>query len=159
MGGDSQDKYETIKEEYLKSADVLAVTASSRLPLSGGDSSSNFDWEGKESGQEILINTVAIDPNYINVMGMRLIEGEEIRRSQTSSENGQPVDIIINENAVERMNMQSPVGKLITSGSWRGRIVGVVKDFHFASFHREKLNILRQHGTKLIRACLSHTLF
>ena len=137
MGGDSREKYETIKEEFLKSPDVLAVTATSRLPLSGGDSSSDFEWEGKQSGQEVLINTVAIDPNYLNVMGMKLIEGDQVQRAQIFVENGPPVDIIINENAVERMNMQSPIGKLITADSWKGRIVGVVKDFHFASFRQE----------------------
>lgn len=137
LGGNSIEKYETIKNEYLKSPDVVAVTATSRLPLSGGDSSSNFEWEGKDPEQQVLINTIAADPNYINVMGMKLLEGRQIPETQTSDENNQPANIIINQNAVKRMNLEKPIGKLITYGSWKGRVIGVVNDFHFSSFHEE----------------------
>ncbi|MBU2491035.1 MAG: ABC transporter permease [Bacteroidetes bacterium] len=137
LSGNSVEKYEIIKNEYLKSPDILSVTATSRLPLSGGDSSSNFDWEGKDPEQQVLINTVAVDPNYINVMGMKLLEGSQISESQNSTENGPPMDVLLNKNAIERMNLNTPIGKLLTLGNWKGRVIGVVNDFHFSSFHEE----------------------
>ncbi|OGU35348.1 MAG: hypothetical protein A2068_09595 [Ignavibacteria bacterium GWB2_35_6b] len=137
LGGDSKEKYETIKNEYLKSTDVLAVTATSRLPLSGGDSSSDFEWEGKDPEQNVLINMITGDPNYINVMGIKMVEGEQISAAHTFSTDEKPIDILVNENAVKRMNIKSPIGKLLKKGDWKGRIIGVVKDFHFSSFHKE----------------------
>lgn len=160
LGGNSVEKYETIKNEYLKSPGVLAVTATSRLPLSGGDSSSNFDWEGKDPEQQVLINSIAVDPNYINVMGMKLLEGNQIPESQSSAENGPPMDILLNRNAVERMNLTAPIGKLITLGNWKGRVIGVVDDFHFSSFHEELEPILiyaNFESTKYMLARLSES--
>jgi ABC-type antimicrobial peptide transport system permease subunit len=42
---------------------------------------------------------------------------------------------IINETAARVMGMKDPVGKEITFWRGKGRIVGVVKDFNFASLH------------------------
>ncbi|MGD8777489.1 MAG: ABC transporter permease [Ignavibacteria bacterium] len=137
FGGESRNKYETIKNELLKSPDILDVTATSRVPLSGGDSSWGFEWEGKDPELKVLINTVDADPNYIEAMGMQIVEGNKINKSYLPDDPG-PYDVLMNENAIKRMDLESPVGKFITYGSsWKGRIVGIVKDFHFSSFYQD----------------------
>ncbi len=136
LGGESRNKYETIKSELLKSSNILNVTATSRLPLSGGNSSSRFEWDGKDPELKVLINVIDVDPNYIDAMEMTMLEGDKLKKIH-DTEDDAPYNFLLNENAVKRMNLESPIGKLVKNGDWKGRVVGVVKDFHFSSFHRD----------------------
>jgi len=73
-----------------------------------------------------------VSPNYFEVFGMKLIDGENpfINESSTS-------DIVINESALRLLEIEQPVGeKLLISGIHR-TIRGVVKDAHTKSLHQK----------------------
>ena len=55
MRGDSNKQYETIKTEFLKNSYITEVTASTKVPISGGNSTGDFDWEGRNSDQSVLL--------------------------------------------------------------------------------------------------------
>jgi putative ABC transport system permease protein len=139
MLGDSNKKYEIIKNELLKNPNIINVTSTTRLPISGGDSFSSFNWEGKLANQSILMNTIGVDYNYIEAMGMQMASGRTFQQKKSHSieEEGE-IEIILNEEAIRRMGIESPVGKKCGSGQrldWT--IIGIVKDFHFATLHKE----------------------
>ena len=45
---------------------------------------------------------------------------------------------VLNEEAIRELGMKNPIGKRFRAGSVNGTIIGVVKDFHFASM-KEKI--------------------
>jgi len=45
------------------------------------------------------------------------------------------VGYIVNETAIKKIGLQHPVGATITWGNHEGKIIGVIKDFHFNSLH------------------------
>jgi putative ABC transport system permease protein len=137
MLGDSHKRYEVIKNELLKNPNIINVTSTTMLPISGGDSFSSFNWEGKIANQSILMNTIGVDYNYIEAMGMKLASGRTFRQKKNYSEEGE-TEIILNEEAIRRMGIEFPVGKKCGSGQkldWT--IIGIVKDFHFANLREE----------------------
>ena len=71
------------------------------------------------------------DEDYITTLGLQLVEGKDCKEMIHL-----PHVYIINEKAVEALNLTTPVGsKGNSTFGGEGEIIGVVKDFHFASFH------------------------
>jgi hypothetical protein len=137
MLGDSNKKYEIIKNELLKNPSIINVTSTTKLPISGGDSTGGFNWEGKLANQSILMNTIGVDYNYIEAMGMQMASGRTFRQKKRYSEEG-VIEYILNEEAIRRMGIESPIGKRCGHGQeMNGTIIGIVKDFHFATLHKE----------------------
>ena len=71
------------------------------------------------------------DNNYLATLGLELIKGEDFS-DVPSLRHG----YILNETAVEALNLTNPVGSRGSSTfGGDGEIIGVIKDFHFASLH------------------------
>jgi putative ABC transport system permease protein len=77
---------------------------------------------------------IGIDETYINVLGLQLVAG----RNFTPSAKNQ---LIVNEAFVKEAGWDDPVGKEVNFGNFGeddiSEIVGVVKDFHFATLHQK----------------------
>jgi putative ABC transport system permease protein len=93
-----------------------------------------MEWPGKSEDveQEIYLNFV--DYDYIDVFEIDLVEGRNFSRDNRTDEAGA---FLLNESAVKAIGWDSAVGKEFTHfmGRRRGRVVGVVKDFHMLSLH------------------------
>ena len=71
------------------------------------------------------------DNNYLATLGLELIKGKDFS-DVPSLRHG----YILNETAVNALNLTNPVGTWGTSTfGGEGEIIGVIKDFHFASLH------------------------
>lgn len=68
-------------------------------------------------------------------MGMEMVSGRNFIQKGPSQEN-RTTEYILNETAIGRMGLESPIGKKFGDTSNMGTIIGVVKDFHFASLHK-----------------------
>lgn len=75
-----------------------------------------------------------VPEDYISTWGMDIIEGADFNERLSSDS---AISVILNETAVSRLQLADPVNSYLTmtygSSSWDVRVVGVVKDFHFAS--------------------------
>lgn len=89
-------------------------------------------YPGKESGEQVDTEYMAIDEDYLDVLELELIAGNNFNLDKPGElEEG----LIINETCVQEMGWNSPkdaIGKKIVSPSDRpsGTVIGVVKDFH-----------------------------
>jgi putative ABC transport system permease protein len=92
-------------------------------PTEGGGTPGQLQWNGKT----ITLNNAAVNYGLIELLGI------EIKEGRTFSQNfGTDADkIIYNEAAIEALGIDDPVGKKIDGKE----ILGVVKNFHFQSFH------------------------
>jgi len=134
MRDQAVEKYSVLRKELLKNPIFTNVTSTSRLPVSGGDSG-NPNWENKNPEKKVLINGVDVDYNYIEAMEMEIIEGRTFRRKSFSDTSGR-VEVILNEQAAKIMEIDSPIGKWFGDPNY-ATIIGIVKDFHFASLKRK----------------------
>ena len=83
---------------------------------------------GQSSGYN---NMLSIGPDFLETMGIGLIEGNDLTRySAVADMNYQPV--LINEAAVKEFGWSdNPIGKTFEGSSNEVRVVGVVSDFHY----------------------------
>jgi len=135
-GGESKD-YEVIKNELSKNPDILHATFTNTLPNNVDSGAGALTWEGKAAADEVEFYFVAVDFDYIDTFGMKIVKGRNFSRDF-------PADVsnyIVNEEAVRQMGMEDPIGKRLTMWDLTGEIVGVVKDFNFLPL-REKIQPL-----------------
>jgi putative ABC transport system permease protein len=135
MRGDVREKFDSVKNELLQNPNILAVTASSNVPTYGYYfSNSLWRWEGQNPDEEILMRGVLIDLDYFKTFGMEIAEGRSFSKEF-------PTDateaIMVNEEAVKAMGMESPIGRRLSLQDENFKIIGVVKNYHFRSLQQE----------------------
>ncbi len=137
MGGSFWDKYQTIKNELLSNPRIQSMTQTN-FSFPSGYGTDHVWWEGKEDNENVFMSIRSVDFDFQKTFDIEMVEGRFFSRDF-------PTDVeesfILNEKAVEFMGLESPVGKAfscqIPFGEGKGKIIGVVKDFHFQSLHRE----------------------
>ena len=136
-------KQELFRNELLRNPAISGVSATSNL-LGGGDWGMPFSYEGSGDENRFSARVLVVDPNFVETLGMQIVDGRNFSYEFTT-------DIfaayILNESAVKQIGFDNPVGKSFgrpternEQGKWdyeKGSVVGVIKDFHFRSFHEE----------------------
>ncbi len=119
--------YESLKNEILNTAGVITVGASSEIPMNGFAINGYFP-EGMKS--PMMINVLDADADFLSTYNIPVTEGRNfIKGSEVDK-----TSYLVNEAFAKKMNWQNPLGKQITRNGLH-TIIGVVKDFHFASLH------------------------
>jgi putative ABC transport system permease protein len=131
---DMTKHYEAVKAELLKQPGVLAVTRSNSNIVRIGGLSGDNDWDGKGANQTFIVHPMAIDKDFMSFFKMKLTEGSGFTGAVADS-----AHFILNEAAVKEIGMKNPIGKSFRMWKTKGTIIGVVKDFHFASM-RQKIS-------------------
>jgi putative ABC transport system permease protein len=137
------------QNEVNKISAVKKVAVSDGV-VGGQNWTNSMSLKGKNNSQ--LINFLTVSPDFLDVLNIEIKEGrgfsEKFPGDTLSNGIPGPLDqniggIIINEKAVKDMDIPAPVvGKQILWGNdadtmYYVTVVGVVKDFHFASLRNE----------------------
>lgn len=128
------ERYETVRQELLKSPAIQAVTRTANIPTYGYTfSNSLWHWEGQDPGKETLIRNLPVGYDYFSTMKIPVLKGRTFRRDFLSDSSA----VVINEAAAKAMNMDDPVGKTLNySGTdQKFTIIGLIKDYHYRSLH------------------------
>ncbi|MGB5977304.1 MAG: ABC transporter permease, partial [Cyclobacteriaceae bacterium] len=125
-----KDRFATFKEEALSLPGVEQMALTSELPINVGMSTQEVGWRGKDPEASVLFQYLTITPGVVETFGMQMKKGRvfDDRITDTAS-------VILNEEAVKRMQLEDPVGEVITFWEEDKTVIGVVKDFHNKSLH------------------------
>jgi putative ABC transport system permease protein len=127
---------EGLREEFLKDPGVVSASVNNYIP-----SSHNEHWglplnEGNngKSGENVGLWIIIADKYFIETMQVSIIGGEELIKNYTAGE----IPFILNESAARLIKDSVVIGKEFKlDGQNKGRIIGIVKDFHFRSLHHK----------------------
>ncbi len=132
MTGNMKSKYYSLKRELQKETLIQGVTASRWSPVMMGSNSGGARWEGKDPDKNVLIGTNTVDYDYINTLQMKLISGRDFSRDYSSDMAKDTTgNFLVNEEVVRIMGIGDPVGKSFRFMGLNGKIIGVMKNFHF----------------------------
>ncbi len=134
--------YDVAAAELMKQPGILGVTVSGADIINNSSASTDVDWDGKTADQQSLtIIQMPVERNFLQVMGIQLVEGNGFTGSPADSTN-----FILNETAIKATGIKEPViGKRFTFHGIKGVIAGVVKDFHFQDMHQKIFPLLMQY--------------
>jgi len=124
-------KLEALKKELCKNTDIVSVTKG-YSPVNLEYTSKGYHWSGKKPGDDVLFHHLDTDEDYAKTFQLELKEGRFFS-SEFQTDN---TAIVVNEKAVEAMELKNPIGEVLTT-PWGAKqtIIGVLKDFHIQSLH------------------------
>ncbi len=124
--------FDAVKAELMKQPGVLNVTRATNNIIQYGGRTDN-PGDGKQNVETLMLSPFGIDKSYFDFFKMNLVAGTGFAGLPSDS-----MHFILNETAVKNARILDPIGKRFKLWKTDGVIVGVVKDFHFASM-REKI--------------------
>jgi len=129
--------YAALRGNLIENPRILGVTAGQAVPYdedykTGGE---GLNWEGKDPALNALVRYSIGLPDFVETFGLEIVEGRSFLDDNTAD----LTSYLINEEAVRYMGFDAPIGKRITFWGTDGPIIGVVKNYHHVSLHREIL--------------------
>lgn len=131
LEGDLTPKYKTFREQALQLPGVTQVTRTSQDPTQLENGTGGVEWDGKDPNNLVMFTNISVGYDFIKTMKLQLIAGRDFSRDYATD----TVGYILNEEALRRVGYKDPIGRNFTLWHKSGKIVGIVKDFHFSSLH------------------------
>lgn len=139
-----------IKEALEQNPDILQVSATAGLP-GFPIAPRSYMFEGLEEGN-MMVNTIWTDADYQQALEVEMATGrffDEAMRTDSAA-------FVINEAAVREFGWNTPedaLGKQIEASgpAQTGSVIGVVKDFHYASLHQSIQPLIMRMGPRFYR--------
>ncbi|MFC2186307.1 ABC transporter permease [Fulvivirgaceae bacterium LMO-SS25] len=129
---DPLKRNETLKSQIEKLSFVKSVSLSNDALASGNLSTTTFEYEMEGEKQEFDTQTKEIDSSFVNVYGIPLLAGRNIRNVSD--------EVLINEKLAKNLGFASvneAIGQQISYYLGEMQIVGVVGDLHSRSLREE----------------------
>ena len=82
--------------------------------------------------ERLVIRNLQVTDDFFEVMGIQMASGRDFSKRLLTDIG---TAFIVNETMVKNRGWKDPLGKKIQMNQLSGRVVGVVKDFHFRSLH------------------------
>ncbi|MCP5104235.1 MAG: FtsX-like permease family protein, partial [bacterium] len=137
-----QENLKAFKTGLLSNSNIRGVTGCSSIPSS--ERLQEFDFpiiaEGVSGYRDLYVLPLMVDYDFVKTFGMEIAVGRDF--SKDSVRDAEEA-FILNETAVKKLGWESPIGKrfemdkVLKGKPKTGRIIGVVNDFHFNSFHQK----------------------
>ena len=146
-GAPDEQKKEVFKNELRKNPDIVSVCGASSipgqrihvLPVRFPDIAEE-NLEGNEEGDDyVSIRTLSTDLDVMKTFGFEVVQGRGFSQDHP---NDAETGFLFNEAAIRYFEIDNPIGKRVEY-QWgidepkKGRIIGIVKDFNYASVHNE----------------------
>jgi hypothetical protein len=129
--GDLVKNYEAFKQEALANTDIVNVSKMRNSPTAIFHHTGDIYWTGKDPNLTISFADGVVGYDFVKTMNLQMLAGRDFSKDYGTDS----VSFLLNETAVKRIGLTNPVGKPITWGRHPGKIIGVMKDFHFNSLH------------------------
>ena len=138
--GELNDSYDAFYNELTKSASIKNAARSSRLPTGR-----LLDSQGAPSVMKgdslvptgVTLKYVITDFEFFSAYGIEMAAGRNFSRSIPSDDS---LAFIINETAARKIGFatnEEAIDKDFLYGGVKGKLIGIVRDFHFESLHQD----------------------
>lgn len=128
--GDVSDRYDIFTNKLYENTNILSICRSEPLVANALGKTKDVQWTGKEGKFKTWVMHIDFDfaRTYKIEMNSGRFYSNQFPTDQTSA-------YVLNETAVEEMGLKLPLGKDLTIWGRKGKIIGIVRDFHFNSLH------------------------
>ena len=132
------NSFESFRQELLQQPGIKEVARSSRIPSGRLLDASGIAIPAGDSmkGLQLDVKFLSVDYNFIPAYSFQLAAGRNFSTAYATDSS----NFVINEAAARAIGFRTPqeaIDKTIQYGGQNGKIVGVVKDFHFESMHQK----------------------
>ena len=122
-----RDNLEVLKNGFAKHQDIIAVSASTAIPIEW-ETKRPVCPEGVSEDEALEMNVYGVDYDFVEMLDLQMVQGRSFSRNRNDREN-----YILNETALNQFQWKEPIGEQLTFGDQKGTVIGVARDFHFKS--------------------------
>lgn len=136
LNGDMARKFPVLKNSLLEYPEVKYVTGTNTA-IGEGSGKVMFNIETDQGMSQRGINFAVVDHDFIETMGIRIVEGRDFQEDMPSDTLS---GVVVNETFVNRMGWTEAIGKkveLTGSNQIVARVIGVMKDYHQTGMYNE----------------------
>jgi ABC-type antimicrobial peptide transport system permease subunit len=130
--GDLVKNYAQFKEEAGKLPGILSVSKMRNSPTVIEHHTGSIGWPGKDPNLTVSFADGVVGYDFVKTMKLELKDGRDFSRDFGTDS----ASFLLNETAAAKMGYKNPVGQTVTWGNRPGKVIGVLKDFHFNSIHQ-----------------------
>ena len=129
------EKLDVFRQELRLNPSIVSVSASKRIPSQGliDSNEAKVTQNGKIEPLGFRVANVRVDSYFLPTYEIKLIAGNNI-----SDQKKEEAEYLVNQSAIEKIGWGSPekaIGQFMEYGGIKGKIVGVVSDFHYETLH------------------------
>ncbi len=139
MRGNIGESYHALKSELLSRPEILDVTATEHPPGRIGSNSGGAKWQGKDPEQKLLVSQNRVDYDFAKTLKIQMADGRAFSPEFPSDLGSDSTGaFLINEELASLIAQDvTPVlGQALSFIGRKGKIIGIMKDFHFNSVRR-----------------------
>ena len=129
--GELVKRYSLFKDGALKLPGIISVSKMRNTPTLIYHHNSSISWPGMDPNLVVSFADEVVGYDFVKTMKLKMNLGRDFSPEFATDS----LAFIINQTAADRMSMNDPVGKFVTWGRHTGKIIGVLKDFHFNTMH------------------------
>lgn len=130
--GDLAGRLDVFKSRMLENPSIKSMTTTNAVPIYLSSSTSGgFRWEGKDPESSILFQLLLVGHDFFQTFDMEMDRGRAFDERLSSD----TANIIVNEVTAASMALEEPLNYPVFFWGREGQVVGIVKNFHFASLH------------------------
>lgn len=130
--GELVKKYDLFKQEADKMPGILDISKMRNSPTIIEHHTGSISWPGKDPNLTISFADAVVGYDFVKTTKLQMKEGRDFSRQFGADS----VSFILNETAVSRIGFKNPIGETVIWGNHPGKVIGVIKDFHFGSMHQ-----------------------
>jgi putative ABC transport system permease protein len=142
--GELLQKYALFKERALQLPGIADVSRVSQDMTDLNNGTYGVDWDGKEPNSKPMFTSASAGYDMTRTMKLQLVAGRDYSRDYPTDSLG----YILNEQALAKIGYKDPIGKPLTFWGKKGKIIGVLRDFHFNSLHESVKPLIIRFGEK-----------
>ncbi len=129
------NNFNAFLERLESHPEIEIATAGQAYPFDEDYKTGGLQWALKESQTKDLWRYTLCLDNYLDAFKFEIVSG----RGYSDEFGADMGKYVINETAAKMLGFKDPVGQQITMWGQTGEIIGIVKDFHHVSLHKEIL--------------------
>jgi ABC-type antimicrobial peptide transport system permease subunit len=130
LRGSLRNEYDAFKNEALQYPGITTISKADNSLVQVNNQNASVSWPGKSATESIFFRTVCVDYDYLETMGLEVIQGRSFKKEYSDTNT-----FVVSKRAAEIMGLEEPIGTEITQWGTKGRIIGIVNDFHSRSMH------------------------
>lgn len=130
--GDLVKNYELFKQQAIDKGSVVDVSKMRNSPTAIYHHNNSISWPGKDPNLTVSFVDGVVGYDFVKTMNLQLQSGRDFSKEYPTDSTA----FLLNETAVKKIGLSDPVGETIAWGNRKGKVIGVLKDFHFASMHQ-----------------------
>lgn len=140
LSGELQKRYDVVVQDLLSEGAAVSVSKSNGPFTQLNERLWGVSWPGSsQADKDREFALFGTDANFLETTGAQLLAGREIDIQKYASDSSA---ILLNETATKMMGLTDPIGTQINHGEMKWKVIGVVKDFIFASPYEPILPVI-----------------